>query len=156
MPQNQQVYMPLQSWSGKTVPRHQSTINGCFLSRYKCGYSRGNSGLFCLLECNDSVESHLASIHLSQENISEGDLILARAGLFDLDESVVANMWICAKHRHTYGKCWRPIASCQYPAHRGRAGKSQKRAKSRYSVNLEMAKAIHRMFGVLVQVGAGA
>jgi len=130
----------------------------CFLSRPctdLCGDSRGISGIISLLQCNDSIDSHLASIHLSRENITEGQLILARAGLFDLDESRVAQMSVCAKHRHTYGKFWRPRTACQYPAHQGRLGRSQKGAKSRYSVNLEMAKAIYQMYGVFVQVGSG-
>jgi len=92
---------------------------------------------------------------LSRENITEGQLILARAGLFDLDESRVAQMSVCAKHRHMYGKFSRPRAACQYPADQGRPGRSQKGAKSRYSVNLEMAKAIYPMYGVLVPVGSG-
>ena len=107
-------------------------------------------------ECTDSIESHLSLIHLSRENITEGELILARAGLFDLDESVVAQMVVCAKHRHTYGKFWRLRTACQYPVNKGRSGKNQKGAKSRYSVSLEMSKAIYRMHGVLVQVGSGA
>ena len=127
----------------------------CFLSRPctdLCGDSRGISVItYRLLQCNDSIDSHLASIHLSRENITEGQLILARAGLFDLDESRVAQMSVCAKHRHTYGKFWRPRTACQYPAHQGRLGRSQKGAKSRYSVNLEMAKAIYQMYGVLIQ-----
>jgi len=131
----------------------------CFLSRPcrdLCGDSRGISGITSLLQCNDSIESHLASIHqLSREDITEGKLILARAGLFDFDESRVAQMSVCAKHRHTYGKFWRPRTACQYPAHQGRPGRSQKGAKSRCSVNLEMAKAIYQMYGVLVQVGLG-
>ena len=131
----------------------------CFLSRTctdLCGDSRGISGIFSLLQCTDSIESHLASIHLSRETITEGQLILARASLFYLDEPVVAEMSVCAKHRHTYGKFWRPRTACQYPAHQGRPGRSQRGAKSRYSVNLEMAKAIYQMYGVLVQVGSGA
>ena len=129
----------------------------CFLSRSGiCGDSRGISGFFPLLQCSDSIERHVGSIHLSRENITEGELILARAGLFDLDESVVANMSVCAKHRHIYGKFWRPRTACQYPAHQGRPGKNQKGANSRYSVNLEMCKVIHRMYGGLVQVGSGA
>ena len=57
------------------------------------------SGIFSLLQCTDYIESHLASIHLSQENITEGKLILARAGLFDLDKLLVTEMSIYAKHR---------------------------------------------------------
>ena len=129
----------------------------CFLSSSEtCGDSRGISVLFRLPECTESIESHLASIHLSRENIKEGALILARAGLFDLDESVVAQMVVCAKHRHTYRKFWRPRTACQYPVHKGWPGRNQKGAQSRYSVSLEMSKAIYRMHGVLVQVGSGA
>ena len=131
----------------------------CFLSRTctdLCGDSKGTSGIFSLLQCTDSIESHLASIHLSREHITEGQLIFARAGLFDLDESLVAQMSVCAKHRHTYGKLWRPRTACQYPAHQGHPDRSQRGAKSRYAVNLEMAKAIYKMYGVLVQVGSGA
>ena len=127
----------------------------CFLScssETLCGDSRGVSGLFNLPQCTDSVESHLSSIHLSRENVTEGELILARDGFFDLEESVVTEMWVCAKHRHTYGKFWRPRTACQYPAH---PGSDHKGAKSRYSVNLEMSKAISRMYGVLIQVGSG-
>ena len=100
--------------------------------------SIGTSGIISLLQCNDSIESHLASIHLSRETVTEGQLVLVRGGLFDLDETLVAQMSVCAKHRHTYGKFWRPRTACQYPAHQGRPGRSQKGAKSRYSANLEM------------------
>ena len=129
----------------------------CFLSRSGiCSDSRGISGFFNLLHCTESIESHLASVHLSRETITEGELILARAGLFDLEQTVVEQMSVCAKHRHTLGKFWRPRTACQYPAHQGRPGRSQKGAKSRYSVTLEMSKAIHQMYGVLVQIGSGA
>jgi len=137
---------------------NQKNKMSCFLSHPCtdfCVDSRGISGIISLPQCNDSIESHLASIHLSGENITEGQLILARADFFDLDESHVAQMSVCPKHRHTYGKFWRPRTACQYPAHQGGPGKSQKGAKSRYSANLEMAKAIYQMYGVLVQVGSG-
>ncbi|CAH3124571.1 unnamed protein product [Pocillopora meandrina] len=63
----------------------------------------------------------------------------------------MAKMLVCAKHRHTYGKFWRQRSACQYPTH---PGSDSKGAKSRYSVNLEMSKAISKMYGVLVQVGS--
>ena len=60
----------------------------CFLSRSGiCGDSRGIPGFFNLPQCTEAIESHLASVHFSQENITEGELILARAGLFDLEDS---------------------------------------------------------------------
>lgn len=119
----------------------------CFLQSRStvCGDSRGVSGLFCLLDCDDSIESHLASIHLSRENLTEKDLTLARAGIFDLVDSVIGSMFVCAKHRHTYGKYWRSKTYWQYPSYQRRLGRGQG-VKSRYSINL----------GVLVCVGSGA
>ena len=67
----------------------------------ECGVSRGISGLFCLSECNEDIQNHLASLHLSRSRLTERDVILARVGMFELDETVIENMKICAKHRHT-------------------------------------------------------
>ena len=90
----------------------------CFLSHSRiCGDSRGISGFFNLLHFTESTESHLASAHLSRENIMEGELILARAGLSYLEQTVVEQMSVCSKHKHTFGKFWCPKTACQYPAH---------------------------------------
>ena len=113
------------------------------------GVSRGISGLFCLSECNEDIQNHLASLHLSRSRLTERDVILARAGMFELDETVIENMKICAKHRHILGKCWRPSTACLYPAHQGGPGKRS--SKSRYSVSLDMSI----MYGILVPVGSG-
>ena len=56
------------------------------------------------------------------------------------------------KHGHSYRKFWRQRSPSQYPTH---PGSDFKRAKSRYSVNLQMSKATSKMYGVLVQVGSG-
>jgi hypothetical protein len=110
----------------------------CFLLYFElfgeCGDSRGMSGLFCLSECNDSVESHLASLHLSRDHglSTERDLILAQAGMFEIDNASIATV---------------------YPTHK--SGSRKKSSKSRYSINLEMSKIIQRMFGILRPVGSG-
>ena len=52
--------------------------------------SRGVSGLFNLPQSTDSIKSHLCLIHLSKESFTEGELIFARAGLFDVEDSVMA------------------------------------------------------------------
>ena len=54
--------------------------------------TRGVSGLSNLPECTDSVESYLSLINLSKESVTEGKLILARAGLFDVEDSVMASL----------------------------------------------------------------
>ena len=50
----------------------------------------GVSGLFNLPQSTDSIESHLCLIYLSKESVTEGELIFARAGLFDKEDSVMA------------------------------------------------------------------
>ena len=40
-----------------------------------------------LTKCKDDIRGHLSSCQLSWENIEEYELILARAGLFDIPES---------------------------------------------------------------------
>ena len=77
----------LNSWSGI---RHKKS---CFQSRSSetsFGDSRGVSGLFNLPQSTDSIKSHLCLIHLSKESFTEGELIFARAGLFDIEDSVMA------------------------------------------------------------------
>ena len=49
-----------------------------------CGPSRGRSGVVRLSDCNDDVANHIVSCHLSKEALSENELILARAGLFNV------------------------------------------------------------------------
>ena len=77
----------LNSWSG--IRQKKS----CFQSRSSetsFGDSRGVSGLFNLPQSTDSIESHLCLIHFSKESVTEGELIFARAGLFDVEDSVMA------------------------------------------------------------------
>ena len=77
----------LNSWSG--IRQKKS----CFQSRSSetsFGDSRGVSGLFNLRHSTDSINSHLCLIHLSKESFTEGELIFARAGLFDVEDSVIA------------------------------------------------------------------
>ena len=128
----------------------------CFLSktskfRGSCGNSRGLSELFRLGDCNDSITSHLNSCHLSRENMTEYELILARAGVFELPLAKVNEMMICPKHRHSLGKYWKQRRLCQYPMHRG----GRKATKSRNVVSVNMAKEIIKLHGVIVPIGSG-
>ena len=61
----------------------------CFLhdrSSSECGSDHGSSECISLLSCNEIVTGHLAQCHLLRESLNEYQLILARAGLFDLNE----------------------------------------------------------------------
>ena len=128
----------------------------CFLaytSKYKgsCGNSRGITELVRLGDCNDPVVNHLTSCHLSREKMTEHELILARAGVFELPPSKGGKMFICPKHRHSLGKYWKQRRPCQYPTHRG----GKKAIKSRNVVNVRMAKEIMKLHGVIVPIGSG-
>ena len=62
----------------------------------------------------------MAKCHLSKERVQERDLILAGAGLCFLSEKQIEGMTICPRHRHAFGKFWRPPTTCQYPEHAGK------------------------------------
>ena len=59
------------------------------------------TGLFRLGECKDSITTHLNTCHLSRESMTEFELILTRAGVFELPPPKVNEMMICPKHRHS-------------------------------------------------------
>lgn len=69
-------------------------MSSCFLSYSStaCAPSRGICELARLSECNDTIESHMRSVHLSSENMNEQELILARAGYFDLPQSKIRDL----------------------------------------------------------------
>ena len=75
--------------------------------------------------------------------MQEYEVIIARAGLFDIPESQLEKMWICPHHRNVLGKEWRPHRSCQYPTHQGDSHVAQ----------LKMAKEIQKMHSVTIGIG---
>lgn len=129
------------------------TVRTCFF-KYRestpCGEDRGKRDLTSLDQCDEDVRRYLEAWHLSRENLSESALILARAGLFDVSADQVKLMYICPRHRHQYGRFFRPLRSCQYPSHKGKV----KSVKGRHVINLQMAKDILRLYGNIVPIGS--
>ena len=123
-----------------------------FSTRIKseCGSHCSSVENVMLTKCKDDIRGHLSSCHLSWENIEEYELILARAGLFDVPESQLEKMWVCPRHRNALGKEWRPLRSCQYPTHPS----EKKKVKGSHVVQLKLAKEIHKMHGVTVEMGS--
>ena len=136
---------------------HEYTMEtSCFLSclsKYKgtCGNSRGVTESVRLEDCDESITNHLNSCHLSRETLTESQLILARAGIFDFPVSKLSETMICPKHRHTLGKYWKQRRPCQYPTHKG----GKKAVKTRDVVNVTMAKEILKLQQVVVPIGSG-
>jgi hypothetical protein len=125
----------------------------CFLhdrSSSECGSDRGSSECISLVSCNEIVTGHLARCHLSRESLNEYQLILARAGLFDLNEEQLQSIKICPKHRNNFGRFWRPLRSCQYPVHTGRP----RNVKGNKVITLQTAKDIQTLYGKTVQIGS--
>ena len=115
-----------------------------------CGSSRGLEEFTKLNNCIDDITAHLAKCHLSKENISEKNLILVRAGLHCLGEKNIECMTVCPKHRHAFGKFWRPPTTCQYPEH---AGKITAIAGT-HVINLKVAEEIRAIFGQIIPAGS--
>ena len=109
------------------------------LRKSKCGDFHGSPFVVGrLLECKDDITGHKQSCHLSKlvGSVEEHDLILMRAGKFDLPTHQQESMWICPKHRYNLGRNWRPLKTCQYPLHSG-ARKKTEEQRSGQSVDVK-------------------
>lgn len=129
------------------------TVSTCFLKTREfgdCGEFRGKAELVSLDNCTSDISSQLSRCHLGREAISEGDLILARLGLFCMPETQKRDMFICAKHRAHLGQYWSKPSACKYPGHKG----GHKAAKTDRAFTLTIAQNVWKVFGVLVPVGA--
>ena len=115
-----------------------------------CGSSRGLEEFTNLNNCIDDITTHLAKCHLSKEQISERNLILMRAGLYCLGEKNIEGMTVCPKHRHAFGKFWRPPTTCQYPEH---AGKTTA-VTGAHVINFKIMEEIKVIFGQIIPVGS--
>ena len=121
------------------------------ISQTECGSSRGIDTHVLLSECKADISAHLASCHLSHcLNVTESELILARAGIRGLSSTHLAPMTICPKHRHLLGRFWRPPKSCQYPNHSGK----KTSVAGRHVINWQMAEEIYLLFGISTAVGS--
>lgn len=120
------------------------------IANITCGSSRGKDEFVPLNKCVVEVKNHLRMCNLSRTKVTEYDLILARAGKFNLSHEEVEKMMVCPTHRHNLGIYWRPRKSCQYPGHEGK--KIALHCKN--PINWQMAQEIREMFVTLVQVGS--
>ena len=96
------------------------------------------------------MKNHLSSCNLSRTKVTEYDLILARAGRFNLSLEEVENMVVCPAQRHNLGIHWRPRKDISILAM-----KEKKIALyCKNPINWQMAHEIREMFVTLVQVGS--
>jgi hypothetical protein len=129
-------------------PKMDCSFSNC--TKIACGSSRGLSEVVLLRECNDDIAQHLASCHLSNSKMEESELILTRAGYFNLTPIQIERMLICPNHRHGFGRYWRAPRTCRYPAHSG----PKKKCKDRHVINADIAKSVQLIFNVTIEIGS--
>ena len=115
-----------------------------------CGSSRGFEEFVKLNSCNDDISVHLSKCYLSCEVVSEQELISARSGFFELDETQTNEMIMCPKHLHLLGKYWRPSKSCQPSSHSG----SKRTVTGTHVFNFKLMRKVTTIFGITVPVGS--
>lgn len=128
----------------------------CFLSccdGNNCGSFRGVDGskLIPLHDCQDDIDAHLRRYHLSNENLNEYQLILTRAGYFDITNAKSKELLVCPSHRGRLGKYWNsPKTTCQYPQHKGKL----QSVKSGRVFNVQLSKDVLDLFHTFLPVGS--
>ena len=108
------------------------------------------ANFFPLNKCVVEVKNHLRSCNFSRTNVTEYDVILARAGKFNLSHEEVEKMVVCPAHKHNFDIYWRPLKSCQYPGHEGKTIALH----CKNPINWQMAQEIRVTFVTFVQVGS--
>ena len=119
---------------------------------------------FALLSCTRDIESHLVSLGLGSKpgatgsKISEADLILNRAGKFDVPEDEKRGMTVCPRHRKNYTTGWtgRKRTMCCHRSHIKRTTKAGVMHKPTRQVNAKMSKGIFELHNAVVPIGSGS
>ena len=81
-----------------------NTCSFAVIIKGNCGQNRGEENVIFLHECSHDISNNPRECHLSGEKLTEVNLILARAGLFDLGMSKVKEMTIYPTHRNNLGR----------------------------------------------------
>ena len=104
------------------------------LGKSSCGDFRCSTYTVCRLrECQEDITNHLKARLLSKlSGMMEYELILVRAGLFDVPPHRQEEMFACPKHRHNLDCNWRPLRRCRY-LHSG----ARKKLKNYHFINLK-------------------
>ena len=125
-----------------------------------CGAEGVGLRICPLLSCTRDIESHLVSLGLGSKRgatgskISEVDLILNRAGKFDVLEDEKSGMTVCPRHRKSLTTDWigRKRTVCCHPSHKGqRKGNTQTRR-----ANAKMSQEIFELHNAVVPIGSGS
>ena len=74
------------------------------VSTIPCGEGRSGNDVVKLRDCVEDISIHLGSCHLSKSGLPEFELILIRAGIFDIspDQLETINDSLCKPSRKTW------------------------------------------------------
>ena len=93
------------------------------------------------------ISTHLLSCHLSRcGEVSEAELIMARAGICGMSATQLKSITICPRHRHLLGRFWRAPKTCQYPGHTGKVTS----VAGTHVITFQMADEICILFGTTI------
>ena len=81
-----------------------NTCSFAIIKKGNFGQNRGEENVIFRRECSHDISNNLRECHLSGENLTEVNLILARAGLLDLNTSKLKGMTIYPTHRNNLGR----------------------------------------------------
>ena len=114
-----------------------------------------------LLSCTWDIELHVVSLGLGSKHgttsskVSEADLILNRAGKFDVPEDEKSGMTVCPRHRKNLtidSIAWKWAMCCCHPSHNGqRKGNTQT-----WRVNAKMSQGIFELHIAIVPISSGS
>ena len=118
----------------------------------KCGRKKGDHDTPFLRECCSDISNHLQSCHLSRKKMTEVELILAHAGLYDLGGSNVKETNICPTHQNNLGRYW-PGSLHELASILNILGRSNDVDGDKL-INLEASRNIYTQCGETTQVGS--
>ena len=114
-----------------------------------------NPNVLCipLMSCDADISGHMKQLHLGGIS-NEVELILTRAGLFDLTKEEIDGRTICPRHRAQLGNRWRQTTrTCCIPNTLS-THKETRRPKGERPVNASNSKKILQITGELVAPGS--
>ena len=116
-----------------------------------CSLEGVGSKILPLLACQLDMTTHLLSLGVSSESVSEVELIMNRARIVATEEQI--SMTICPKHRKKLTIDWtgRKSTTCAYPTHRG----PKRNEKNVRRVNAVISAEIYDLHHVRVPIGSG-
>ena len=119
-----------------------------------CSFSRlgeCSGEIVHFLDCQKDVSAHLRYFKVTVKgvNVNEQDLILYRAGLFDVDTASRQLLLICKHHRDSLGTYWKTTSEkCAYPVH-------SSKCKGDRAIDFKTSKEIFFLYQLLIPVGSG-